>query len=61
MTKTTDYQDGYNAGFQGRKDKSEMYARNWGYKAGSDYAAGYRKGTEDFERDIKAITHPITR
>lgn len=50
MTKTTDYQDGYNAGFAGKKDRSEMYARNWGYKAGSDYAMGYRAGEREAEQ-----------
>lgn len=47
MTKTTDYQDGWNAGFSGKRDKSESYAKNFGYQAGSDYSFGYRAGEKE--------------
>lgn len=42
-----EWQDGYGAGFMGKKDKSEMYFHTWGKKAAEDYSAGYRKGEAD--------------
>lgn len=57
MRQSTDYQDGCAAAMAGKKDKSEMYAMTWGFKAGTDYAAGYSKGERDAEAaPIKATS-----
>lgn len=53
----TDYAEGYDDGLKGKRDHSERWAQDFGYKAASDYAAGYRKGADDLERISGAPRH----
>lgn len=52
------YNDGWNAGRQGKRDQSELWARDFGCKLASEYAAGYRDG-EKYNINLSAPLTPL--
>lgn len=49
-----DYTHGFEDGIKGKRDRSESYGVNFGFKAGTNYAAGYRRGDEQSYRTTPA-------
>lgn len=41
------YKDGYKDGLKGRRCLAEQYALDFGFRSGTNYAAGYRKGEQE--------------